>query len=146
MLSIKNNEYLTWRFIWVVACIIVALVFTGCDGGGGDDCETATVNITGTWSGTWQSGGGGGGNLTFVSLLQTDSMVTGSVSFTGSPCFSGGAVSGEVCGDTFIGSLRAGNISVDFDVTVTGDQMNGTYDVDNAGACTGDTGTISATR
>jgi hypothetical protein len=70
--------------------------------------------------------------------------VNGQVSFGGSPCFSGGAISGSICGDTFTGALSAGGIDVKLSATVTGTQMNGSYNTVSAGACTGDTGTFSA--
>ncbi len=82
-------------------------------------------------------------DITFVSLWQTDATVTGELSFTGSVCFAGGEFSGVVSGRRLRGSLTAGNIRVDVDATVTGNQMNGTYAAVNAGACTGDTGTFS---
>jgi len=78
--------------------------------------------------------------------VQGDAEVTGQISFTNSPCFSGGDLSGQVSGNRLTGSLTAGSIRVDFDGTVTGDQLNGTYDTINAGACTGDTGTFSVSR
>lgn len=147
MVANRANKCLTWCLIWGVAVITVALVLAGCDGDGDEDLAPPTVNVSGTWSGSWLSDNGvDGGNVTFVSLSQIDSMVTGEVSFTGSPCFSGAALSGVISGETLTGSLRAGSIQVDVDATVTGDQMNGTYDTVNAGACTGDTGMFSATR
>ena len=71
------------------------------------------------------------------------------MSFTASPCFSGASVTGNVSGANLNGSLQAGGIQVNISATVSGvgnDMMNGTYHAVSAGACTGDTGTVTLTR
>jgi hypothetical protein len=87
----------------------------------------------------------GEGTISFPSLVQSGSEVKGQVSFGRSPCFSGGAVSGTICGDTFMGALSGGGIDVKLSARITGTQMSsGSYNMVSAGACTGDTGTFSA--
>lgn len=144
------------RLVVVLQVLLVAAVtmvvmqggLGGCGGGGGGSkASPPTVNVSGNWSGSWLSSNGvSGGAITFLPLMQNGSMLSGQINFTGSPCFSGGALSGVVSGSGFTGSLTAGSIRVDVDGTVTGNQMNGTYDTVNAGACTGDTGTFTASR
>jgi hypothetical protein len=77
-------------------------------------------------------------------LTQAGAAVSGSVVFTGSPCFSSGNFSGTVDGDGLSGQVTAGAIQVTIDGTVSPATMvSGTYDAVSAGACTGDTGTFS---
>lgn len=131
----------------LVAFVIGAVALGGCGGGGGGGSSAPTVDVTGSYTGRWESSdGNGGGAIQFLSLVQSAGAVSGQLSFSNSPCFSGGAVSGVVSGDQFSGSLTAGNIRVDFEATVTGNQMNGTYDTVNAGACTGNQGTFTASK
>jgi len=122
-------------------------VLVGCGGGGGgggNDCTPPSVSVTGSWSGTWRSQNGvDAGTMSFL-LNQNGTALEGEFAVGGSPCWSGGTVSGNVCGDTISGSLSAGGIRVDVAATVTGTQMNGTYNAVSAGACSGDTGTFSA--
>jgi hypothetical protein len=67
------------------------------------------VNLTGSWQGTWVSG-----VYLFVfgslsaNLNQSGTTLTGSVSFGGSPCFSGGTVSGTLIGNILSASLDVG--------------------------------------
>jgi hypothetical protein len=61
-----------------------------------------------------------------------------------SPCVSNGDVSATLNGSTFTATVTAGGIEITFSGALTGNQINGTYDVVSAGACTGDTGTFSA--
>jgi hypothetical protein len=72
--------------------------------------------------------------------------VSGTLSFSGSPCFSNGDVAGSLSGDQLSASITAGRIQITIDAVVTSSQMSGTYDVVSAGACTGDNGTFTATR
>ncbi len=104
------------------------------------------MNVTGEWAGQWLSGNGTDGGALSLSLTQDGAMVSGTAGFTGFPCFTGGVVSGVVSENRLDGSLTAGSIRIDVDATVTGNTMNGSYDVVEAGACTGDTGTFSAAR
>jgi hypothetical protein len=101
---------------------------------------------TGTWTGMWLSHTGVGGSAT-LELSQTGSSgLSGTISFTDSPCFSSGAVTATVTGDMFLATVTAGGIEVTIDGTLTGGQISGTYDAISAGACTGDTGTFSASQ
>lgn len=81
-----------------------------------------------------------------MQLAQSGSSVSGTTLVQNSPCLSNGDVSGSVSGDELSGAMTAGGISITFDTTVQGAQMSGTYDAVSAGACTGDTGTFTATR
>ena len=134
--------------------LTIALMFTllafptlSC-GGDGDVGSSAppTVDITGTWTGSWFSSNGVDGGAATLSASQSGANVTGSASLSGSPCLASGAFSGNVSGNTANGSLTAGGTRIDIAMTVTGNSASGTYNAVSAGACTGDTGTISLTR
>jgi hypothetical protein len=131
--------------------ILAIVCFSGCGGGGGGGGGggQATIDATGTWNGTWQSSNGINSGSLEVVITQTGNSITGSISFTGSPCFSGGPITGFVNGANITATLNAGGIQVNVAGAVSGvaqDDLNGTYNVVSAGACTGDTGTASLTR
>lgn len=128
---------------------IFALGFlAACSGSGaGVDVYGAppAVDVTGTWTGTWLSQRNVGGTTT-ARFTQTGSDVEGDISFTGSPCFSGGVFQGTLSGRDLSGTVSAGTIRVTVSATVSATSMNGTYTTVQAGACTGDTGTLSSKR
>lgn len=131
--------------------ILATLAFSGCGGGGGGGGGGGPpgTDVTGTWTGSWLSSNNINGGSIDLMITQNGSAITGSVTFTGSPCFAGGAITGNVSGFNVTATLNAGGIVVSLAGTVSGagsDQMNGTYDVVSAGACTGDTGTVTLTR
>jgi len=104
------------------------------------------VNVAGKWSGSWRSYRGRGGSLT-ASLTHSGATVDGTNRFSGSPCFSGGTVSGTVVGNSWSGSITASkNARVDLSPTASGNQTNGTYFVASDGICPGDAGTFTMTR
>jgi hypothetical protein len=128
-----------------VGAVCVAMVLgcgssggTGTGGGGGSSA------FDGTWTGTWLDGNVQG-DITFT-LSGSNGTLSGSVSFTNSPCFASGAVTGTYSGDSLNGEITAGAIAVTITGTATGDQMSGTFDAVSAGACTGDTGTFTASQ
>jgi hypothetical protein len=130
--------------------LLGAVAALACACGGSSSTNTSSGNpggldLSGTWSATWTSRDGQIGQGT-MQLTQTATGISGTVLVSGSPCFANGDVSGSLAGDELTGSMTAGGASVTFDTTVDGSQMSGTYDAVSAGACTGDTGTLIATR
>jgi hypothetical protein len=97
-------------------------------------------NLTGSWSGNWQSSTGIGGNLT-ADLIQNDDVLSGVVSITGSACISSGTVSGIVSNDTVTFGVVSGFTTVEYTASFISDAMSGTYSV-TSGACAGDTGSF----
>lgn len=101
--------------------------------------------LAGTWQGTWTSRSGVSGSLASTLAQQGDN-VTGSVSFTNSPCFDAANVALVEAGGNISGSATAGGIRVDMNASWVEDHLEGTYNAISAGACTGDTGTFSMQR
>jgi len=129
------------RPIWA---ILPALLLGGCSLEDLDLFPT-TVDVTGTWNGTWMSSSGVGGAVT-MTLSQDGSTVTGPGNFIDSTCFADGVVSGSLIGNFFSGQLTAGAISVDITGAVA-DGFSGAYIVPPGGTCTtGDFGTFELTR
>ena len=118
--------------------------------GGGDDgapLPPPSVNLDGTWSGTWLSSNGINTGQLGLNLSQSGASVTGTASFPGGTCFTGGNVSGTVSANNIKGGLvSAGNLRIEFGATVVSNTLNGDYNVIQGGACTGDTGTWKVTR
>jgi hypothetical protein len=145
--------------MWVRCLLFSMLAFFGCAACGGSGAGVgssgsgtgssgsggAAASLAGTWHGTWLSSRGVGGTLEST-LTQSGGEVDGDVTFTGSPCFAGGHVSGTVDGRDFAATLSAGSIRVSFDGTVSSASVDGTYSVSEAGACTNDTGTFTLER
>jgi hypothetical protein len=138
----------TLPVLLVIASLTMVLASCG-GGGGGGGGGAATIDATGTWTGSWQSSNGINSGQLDVTITQTGNTITGSISFTGSPCFAGGPLTGFVNGANITGMLSAGGIQVNIAGAVSGvtqDDLNGTYNVVSAGACTGDTGTATLVR
>jgi hypothetical protein len=105
-----------------------------------DWCE-----LSGSWSGTWRSQAGLGGSLA-SELSQNDSNITGTVSFTGSPCFSATALDAVFTKAQLSGSATAGAVHIDVSASWVKGDLDGTYQVLSGGPCTSDTGTFALTR
>jgi hypothetical protein len=105
------------------------------------------ITITGQWSGGWQSAAVSASGLLSASLVQSGVTMTGTVVFSGSPCFAGGTVSGTEIANVWNGSMSAGGGTLVFMwATVSGNQINGLYYTASGGICTGDSGAFALTR
>ncbi len=79
----------------IFMCMLPLMLSCG-GGGGGGEAPPPTVDVTGTWSGTWASSNDiDHGNLS-ATLTQSGTSVSGTVSITESPCISSGSVSGTI--------------------------------------------------
>lgn len=124
------------------------------DGGGDDAGPTETdaghdasvppsVDVSGSWSGTWSSSG-----LTdtaTASFTQTGSTVDGALFLNGSPCASEGMVEATVMGSDLHGTFSSGADSASFTATATSTRIVGSFTVDSGG-CAGIGGTIDLSR
>lgn len=108
---------------------------------------TGQVSITGAWQGSFLSITGLSGSLS-ANIAQNMSVLTATISLTGSPCFTNGTASGNIIAETIsLGSAFSGGQQAQFDGTVSssGNSIAGQYNVLN-GACAGDYGTFVLTK
>ena len=116
-----RSASLNWRgFVWMVA---VGLLFTGCATAGTGDTAAPTVDVSGTWNGSFVGVGSTGSSFTFVAVLeQKGNAVTGTIS--GGGAATEGAIRGTVSGNKFSWQRVIGAASGD--LVVSGNEMNGT--------------------
>ena len=104
--------------------IVVAFVFASCARQDWIDRTLVTVDVTGTWSGSWTGGG-----LLLFELEQQGPTVKGVMRLTAGTSqmsYQGaksGPIEGTVAGDVFRFSQTNG--SIEGEMTVSGDEMNG---------------------
>ena len=100
-------------------------------------------SLAGTWSGQWANQtpdqSTGGFTLTWT---QKGSTLSGSITITGTPCLSGGSITGSISGSTITFGAVNGQVSVGYNGTVSGSSMAGTYATD----CGNARGTWTASR
>ena len=99
----------------------VVLVGSGCASAPDGPSAPPSVDVTGTWVGSWALAGGIGGAYT-LRLRQTGSKVLGELAIPGSVANSG-ALEGSVAENEFAFRLLSGASGGEF--TVTGDEMRG---------------------
>jgi uncharacterized protein (TIGR03437 family) len=106
----------------------------------------AQVDLTGPWRGTWRSSFIGGGSLD-VTLTQSATTVTGTVTVGGSDLISNGTVRGTVSGSTVtLGSVFTSSVAVDYRGDIVGTTaLRGTWVLRISGFAT-DNGTFSLDR
>ena len=92
--------------------------------------STAGEGVTGTWLGTWQNGpnwGTANGGFT-MQITQAGKTFLGTIDVTGPTCIRHGTVSGTVNGSSIsFGFVATGVRDIQYDGTVNGDQMSGTW-------------------
>lgn len=100
-------------------------------------------DLSGTWSGTWanQTPDDSTGSFT-LTWTQTGSQLSGSITITGTPCLTGGAITGSTDGQTISFGAVSGEVTVAYDGTVAGSTMSGSYGTE----CGDARGTWSAAR
>ena len=113
-----------------------AIALSACGGSDGG-------SLLGAWGGDWTSIGGATGSLQTNFTEDDGDHFEGSIQFSGSPCFSGAAIVGDVDGRDVTGNISAAGIAMGYTGTIDATRMTGSYDVTAAGDCTGDTGTFT---
>ena len=105
--------------------------------------------LTGAWQGSWSSSEYAVGGALAANLNQSGAILTGTITFFGSSCFSGGSLSGTVNGNTVSATIDVGGgqtISISAAANVAGTSVSGNY-VLRGGSCAlgGDSGVFSLT-
>ena len=99
------------------------LLSAGCASSPNSPSAPPSVDVTGTWAGTWSLGGAGTQTGSFtLRLQQTGSKVVGDRNFPGAANFSG-PVEGTVSGNVFSYRQLVGSGGGEY--TVTGNKMRG---------------------
>lgn len=135
--DMKKNGYV----LLLIASLAFMTLLLGCGGGG--DNTFASPNVAGTWTGIWVSNKVIASGTVSITVTQSDTTYSGSMTMSGSPCFSTSTITDwTVSGVTVSWSSPAiGN----FTGTISGATISGTYAVTSAGACLGDTGIFTVT-
>jgi len=126
--------------------LTVAVLSSGCGGGGGGGAAPpAPATAAGSWSGSWVSANGVGGDALYLSIKQSGANLSGPIFFDRSPCLSAGTFSAILSGNSFNGVVTAASThaNVTLDAIVANGQLNGTYNVTAADWCTGEHGSFS---
>jgi len=126
----------------------MAVLVTGCDGGGSDDPDPAppagdspAPSMTGSWNGTF----GTGASFAFSLVQSGDAITGGYTSSGGSPGTFTGSISGNNVSFTTTVPAGGGNVTAQWSGTVNAERtsMSGTFTIVAGG---GGNGTWSATK
>lgn len=98
----------------------------------------ALGDLSGTWSGNWADTSPDTAAGTFkVIWTQQGSTVSGTITISGTPCLSGGTVSGTISGSKITFGAVQGQRKVDYTGSVSGTSMHGTYSAPKCGNAVG---------
>jgi hypothetical protein len=104
------------------------------------------LGLGGQWSGTWTDTSPDSSSGTFsLTWTQTGSTLAGTIKVDGTPCLTGGAVTGTINGSTISFGAVAGRVTITYDGSITGaGKMGGTYSASDA--CASAKGNWTATQ
>jgi hypothetical protein len=103
----------------------------------------ATSGLTGAWPGEWQNTTPDSSRGTFrIQWTQSGSSLSGTIAITGTPCLTGGSISGSLNGGNLNFGVVTGQAQVSYTGTVSGTTMSGTYTT----SCGNAQGTWKATK
>jgi len=127
--------------------VIFVISLLGCSSGSGESSPTtpsATVNMSGTYSGSWSSAVVLQSGSLVATFTQSGSTMSGTIGIGNSPCFSTGNIqNGTVSGNILTWSSSGIG---SFSGTLNGNTITGTYNVTLAGVCYGDHGTFTVSK
>jgi len=138
---IKEVDMINKYMLQLVITLAILTFLLGCGRGDRNTPLTSPGGLQ-IWSGTWTSSKVIASGTMSLTVSESDtSFSSGSITMSGSPCFSTSPITGwTVSGITVSWSApEIGN----FSGTITGGEISGTYSVTKAGACSGDTGIFS---
>ncbi len=86
------------------------------------------AGLSGTWSGTWKNTTPDKAQGTFkLTWQQSGSVLTGTITIAGTPCLTGGHITGALNGSTISFGVVKGAVEVAYTGSVSGTTMSGTY-------------------
>jgi TolB-like protein/Tfp pilus assembly protein PilF len=132
---------------------VVALAGAGGGSSGGDapapSGPAAVTDLSGTWRGTWTDTTDGSIGEATLTLTQTGSAISGTVSVPGDTCLPAGNVTGNVSGSSVNLTIQSGAVTATLNANAdtSAMTMNGTwtFSAPESPDCDGDTGNFSCT-
>jgi len=137
---------------WIGAFVVCVALLAACSStssssAGGASVESATAassvtpsgaaggstasGVAGTWQGTWTNTSGGAASGTFqIDWQQQGSKLAGTIAITGTPCLTGGDITGTLKGDSIDFGVVSGTYQVNYKGSLSGTNMSGTYSTD----------------
>lgn len=89
---------------------------------------TPEGDLSGKWSGTWANSTPDTSTGTFeLTWQQNGTALIGTIVIDGTPCLSGGAVTGKLRGSLISFGVVSGQVEVNYAGTFSGDTMSGSY-------------------
>jgi hypothetical protein len=102
------------------------------------------LGLGGQWTGTWRDTSpdtsSGSFSLTWV---QTGNTLAGTITVKGTPCITGGTVTGTINGSAISFGAVSGQVKIAYDGSIAGSKMQGTY---SAPSCANAKGNWTATQ
>jgi len=86
-----------------------------------------SAGLSGTWSGTWKDTTDPAEGTVKLTWQQSGSVLDGTITIAGTPCLSGGHISGALSGSTIRFGVVKGAVEVAYTGSVSGTTMSGTY-------------------
>jgi hypothetical protein len=118
---------------------------TGISGPTGTTAQPEPISgLAGTWSGTWTNSTPDDATGTFeLKWTQDGAKLDGTIQIDGTPCLTGGSITGKVRGDSINFGVVSGQVEVNYAGTVSGNEMSGTY-ATSCGDASGDWQAVKA--
>ncbi len=98
----------------------------------------APTDLNGTWVGTWQNSTPDTSAGTFqITWARKGKTMAGTIKIDGTPCLTGGTITGTLSGDKIAFGAVSGQVEVSYTAPIAGSRMSGTY-ATNCGEARGD--------
>jgi tetratricopeptide (TPR) repeat protein len=121
----------------------------GSSGGGGDSAPENVSDLSGDWHGTWTNNTNETSDEALLSLTQTGTSISGTVTLYGNECLSQGTINGSISGDDVNLTITSGSeiVALNAVVDTAAKTLDGTWNhtASASEACAGDTGNFAAT-
>lgn len=129
---------------WLI--FLVTVLAVGCGGGESNPLgPSSTLDVSGSWSGTWESGSGKSGDIA-TTFNQSGNSLNSTVYVSNSPCFNTIDATGSISGNSVSLTLSdVGISSVFISNNASSTLIRGSYTI-SEGICKGDKGSFELTR